>query len=876
MRESSEEEIYNPKRSSRNRKVETTLKHREIEIVHERKAFSSSFSKNKKQKKDKKLKNLFEDSEEELEKYSEESDFDYDIDDELFEKVFGRGNEYKFENEIQNYKPANQIKEKEEKKINYKFSDDEIINFVKRKYNVSDDVIIALNSGINVNYVSFYRKHNTDIHQLYEIKEHINKYKNYKELVQKCEEINSEFDYFIYNDFTKVSNYYDFLKMKIKDKENLIGNKILSPFKFLENLKAGEQINIVENGDFNLSEEFVDDYARKVSKSPIFYEFYERKLSEIKDLKEVIQEITRFLNILNNKFCLKIIQNAVKMIYKPQEKIIAMQKKIFDEIFSSILSTSFCKLRNEQKCGVFIDFEDNPELNIFDSKYNFVEKLKYNKAFTDKNQFFITKNNPEFIVFVGNSRFLKMAFEDLKENNPNTSMFFYFSKYFNLASLSPKIIAKLVTIPEIEFYNQIDLLTKYFKIKQNLLNTTEIKKVLINSFESSIAFCGLDYNYNIQIGETKIFKLLNCFQDNFNFETAFCEVLEEYKELLSLSDIDFLNFSTYFRIFYKINENAFYEPLDSTIIHPEFYQSAKNLLSSMNISESHIVENTICLQKFNNFYTVNKISMNEKENLILPLLLFKRPKYEGATNEQVFDLLINFDKKYLNTRFLVNIRGGNKKYSYADITINNKKYPVAINDPNLSSNEGSHLIEITDILYDELTISANPIMCQDFSTITSNALFDANLNYASGKEKLLNTNHKVLIVRDILEDRMQLLCKIGENSVKTFNIQNPTSFTVDGEIFTNFKEFMQTYFTEFLENIKKIYASSKVFSEKIDVFKFFSKSENTFCFFLTPGKEYDMLIFKNGLKNKYKVTIGRKIKCKNECFSEIKEMVNFI
>lgn len=853
MHDESSDEVIQPRRSTRKR-IENNIPISDLEIIEEKNLRRMKFNKEENSVSSNKLKKLFEESES---NFSEETDYDYEIDDELFKRIFGNGNEYKIPKyeKINNENEENLIIEKEKE-----FSNEEIIKYVKLKYDINDDIIIALKEGINVNYVSLYYNHNCTIHLLFEILDHIKQYKNYIDIVNKCKIYNSEFNYKQFNSFFHASNQLEYLKIEIKDPNLLIGRKLLKPDEFITNLETKSLKYILEDGNFELNEELINSYALKISKSPIFYKIIED--NKIGDNK--IKDITKSLNIFNNLSCLEIIKRALKLI--PIIKLQNLKEKIFNEIFSLIINNSYCKLKDNEKCCIFTNFNNLPELTILDSKYNYISKMHYNKAFSENIKTFLNSNSPEFIVFVGDSKNTKIAFDDIKENNPLFSMFFYYCKYFNFSTLKPHNFAKLVTIPEIEFLNQIHQIINYFKSKITKITPSILKKTILNSILTAISFCGLEYNYIKE--EPEIFNYFNfCFPKNFKYKPLICETINEFKDSLFLNDLEFKNFSTFFRIFNPINENTIYELLDSTIIHPEFYNKTKNLLKEINISLE-----LLDLKIIKNFYELNKMSLTELDKNILSLIIFSRPIFKGATNKQVFKLLINFDKKYLNKRYKVNIKGSNKNNSFTNLEINGINYPITI----LTQLEGTQLIEIKSIDYNELKILAEKVLLKDFSSFTNNSLFDDNLDYNSAKQKLLNSNKNIIIIKDNIYDEIRILCKIGKNSIKTFNINSPENFNIDDEIFLDFKEFKTEYLEKFLENIEKIYKTKCVFTEKSDVLSYLLKSKDKFCFYLTPLKKYDMLIFKNNIKNKYKINIGKYIHCKNGKFTEIEDLIKVI
>ncbi|KAF7703783.1 hypothetical protein CDIK_0198 [Cucumispora dikerogammari] len=836
MHDESSDEILAPTRSNRQRFQKSTPINSNLEIVHERKPST-------KKQKPNKLQKLFDESEDSETCFSD--DFDQEIDDELFIRIFGTGKEYKMP--IHTLELETHKEEKYSESPAIIFSDEEIINHVKLKYEISEEVILALKNGINVNFVAIYMEHKKDIHELFEIEDCIKSYKKYIETINACKKHNPAFDYQKINSLNEAAGQLDYFAFQIKDEECVVGKKILPPDELLINLETEALKFISSEKDFELKPELIETYARKISKSPIF-------VKACKDKNNNIPELTKALNIFQNKDCKEIISRAIKMI--TYNKTGDVKNSVFNEIFSFIINTSYCKLLNKEHCCVVTNFNNFSEFTILDNKFNYISKMRYNKVFIEKITEFLNNYNPKFILFAGDSLNTMSIFYMVKETNSSFPMFYYFCKYLNMSTLTPKDLAKLVTVPEIVFLLNIDKITSYFKNKVKSLSVFRLKQTVLNAILTSISFCKLDYN---EISEPEIFNYFDfCLPRDFKYNKTYCDSVTELKDVLSLNDVEFTNFATFFTTNTALNNK--FALLN---LHPALQEETNKLTKEINIDDSKSVLS---------FYELNKMLLTETQIKILSMFLFERPKFKGASNKQIFKLLVNFDEKYLNTKHKVVIKGSNKTNSFANVNINNKVYPVAI----AGQLEGAQLIEIQSVDYTELRILAEHVPLKEFPEFTNNPLFSGHLTTDSAKQKLLTTNSKIVIIKDEIQDEIQILCKIGKNSVRTFCINEPVNFRVENEIFSNFKEFREEFLVKFLENIQKIYESGKVFTEKSEVARFFSGPGNLFCFLLTPEKDYDFLVFKNNVKNKYKVNVGKFISCKNETFSDVTSLIKSI
>ncbi|KAM0673529.1 hypothetical protein GVAV_002904 [Gurleya vavrai] len=536
--------------------------------------------------KDTELENLFEDS---TASHTSIEDVDYNYPQETYSvlsEIFGTGDEYQY---IYEKKKIEKKKEILEEKLVYNYQNDDILYFLARRTNLSDDEkndIKRLLSGESEFLLFFHNECSLKLHQFFEMKERLKEFHKLKGIYKKFAE--NEFEAELIEKYVTTNKF-----------ENKF---ILTVEEFYENYINKQKIH--EPKKFELSED-IFNHCNYFAKHPLFikmvsdflYKFIYKKnnknmlsITQILDIyknnntcdiKNFLQTIemsendfdTFFANnfILNDEFdfirkdflqkSISKIKNLFKLIlvqHDKKEKSL-IKKNLINAVVDRILNGGRPLKEDETSFGLF-ECEGIYYCSVIDYRGKNIDYFSFKNLELLRNK--IEEFIPQYIAFSANSVMIKSTSKKLAGLIDECPFLIVENEIINLLYdiKEPKEystgIAKRLNCPELEYCKLLDknIILNFVK-DQNKLNRKDQILSIERGIKISLCFVGVDVNL-LRYSEYKYFFKLIGVDEEFDERIKECDFIKNLN-YLSTNEILFNDFNkeNTYSITEKLNEN---------------------------------------------------------------------------------------------------------------------------------------------------------------------------------------------------------------------------------------------------------------------------------------------------------------------------------
>lgn len=906
---SSDDEIFKNRRQKQNSKTVKSSKTDKTDSISQTSQIKSKEKSklSKKTHRNKNLEDLFEDSSYEASSDVQvvqkgpnvDTDHIDDMDDDLLE-IFGNGEEYLYvlnkveEDQDFEYSEKTEIKESEEVEIKI----DDLIEYTKQVYDCSEDVIKLLHEGYSPSFICLHGNfQNSDFFTTFCVKNHLSDYKRFLKVKQKCIEGIDEFNT---EKYWQVGQLEDLLCFHKTFMSTEFESYIIRPEQLIENISFKKNIYKVENLDFfdgNFDEIFIEKYSKKVSIHPDFKIFAEEYYKNNNSLENIENEILKYfgencdaIKKIYLQIANEIVKNTDKSVYKGKSEL----KMLYDDVFNYVYNSTLTRPIEGVNIGVIVNDDRISVLKIFDFERNEIGKMNVDLNLIHKISEFTNFHNPVCIAILSNSTNGRHLFESLKENLPENNIFFvdgYLIDKSDLHNLHSNIASSLM-IPEVFYLKNLrfisDALSKKFKNVVAHKRTEFIKNALL----SSLAIKGIDLNYVITNQDIKyIIESLGFNKRLRIFRFTFLNSLSQAKRLFYKNKCTESNFFTYFRIFkdtYATEET--FKSLDSTLIHPKLYDSAKNLCKkifeeSKSSTENYEIGNIISdKEKIKKYYNEN-VGLTDSEKLILKHLMVEIPVFDGINDKQLFRCLINFNKKYLGVPLKGVVRKVAKNVIFVETKLEDKNYTIFVHkdDSNLKREGERVIVKVTELSEKFISLRGEFVRKNGFSTVKSHENF-RNYTLPSAKSFLNSDAAKKKNIRYVirvneLKNYISFVIRFTDKSFKVIKINSSSYMTVDNLTYEDVDDFIKSYIEKMLKILEEIKKHKNYFPNEDmarEYVKNYNNHTNPYSFYFSIQKQgYLVMNFGKECKKIY-IYVGRKLKIENKEFESLEAFIDFI